>query len=89
MKKNDFSQDDKQNKKTKKQNYVDDGHTVYNMDGVKSPFDVLKNNDDGAKLSRAEKWAAIRAALQVYLPIVFGAIACFVLVGVLMYFWLS
>lgn len=72
-----------------KPKYVDDGHTVYNMDGVKSPLDSLRKKDDGAKLSRAEKWAAIRAALQVYLPIVLGAIACFALVGVLMYFWLS
>lgn len=89
MKKSNLSQDDKQNKKTKKQNYIDDGHTVYNMDGVRSPFDSLKKNDDGAKLSRAEKWAAIRAALQVYFPLVLGAIACFAVVGVLMYFWLS
>lgn len=72
-----------------KQKYVDDGHTVYNMDGVNSPLDSFRKKDDGAKLSRAEKWAAIRAALQVYMPRALGTIACFLLVGVLMYFWLN
>lgn len=73
----------------KKKDYVDDGHTVYNMDGVSSPFDALRRNKDGQGLSRKEKRAAIKAALQVYLPVVLGAIACFVLAGVLLYLWLS
>lgn len=72
-----------------KQNYADDGHTVYDMNGVESPFDVFrKKKDDGAGLSRKEKRAAIKAALQVYFPIVLGAIVCFVLVGILLYLWL-
>lgn len=76
--------------KKEKQKYIDDGHTVCDMDGVRSPFDVLrrKKDSDGG-LSRKEKRAAIKAALQVYLPIVLGAILCFVFVGVLMYLWLS
>lgn len=74
--------------KSKKQKYVDDGHTVYNMDGVQSPFAAFKKKEDKEGLSRAEKRAAIKAAFQVYLPVVLSSIACFVVVGVLMYLWL-
>lgn len=76
-------------KKDNKQKYVDDGHTVYNMDNVQSPLDAFrKKKDDGAGLSRKEKRAAIRAAFATYLPRVLGIIACFVFAGVLLYFWL-
>lgn len=88
MKKSNPLKKEKQNKKAVKQPYVDDGHTVYSMDGVNSPLDGFRSKDDGAKLARAEKRAAIKAALQVYLPILLGVIACFVLVGALLYLWL-
>ena len=79
----------KNKEKDNKQKYVDDGHTVYNMDNVRSPFDVLRKKDDGGVgLSRKEKRAAIRAALLTYLPRVLGMIACFALAAVLLYFWL-
>lgn len=87
---NNGKESDNKPKKVKKQKYIDDGHTVYSMDGVQSPMSAFKKNkDDGMGLSRKEKRAAIKAALQVYLPMVLGTIACFALVGVLMYFWLS
>lgn len=74
--------------KKKKSKYIDDGHTVYNMDGVQSPFSAGRKKDN-VGLTRAEKWAAIKAALQVYFPIVLGVIACFAFVGVLLYLWLK
>lgn len=87
MKNKDKSAD--KTKKEKKQTYVDDGHTVYSMDNVSSPFSIFKRRSDkGDGLNRKEKRAAIKAALQVYLPIVLGTVLCFALVGVLMYFWL-
>lgn len=74
-------------KKKKKTKYVDDGHTVYNMDGVKSPLSPEKK--DNVALTRAEKRAAIRAAFKVFFPIFAGVILCFALVCVLMYLWLK
>ena len=76
-------------KKEKKQKYVDDGHTVYNMDNVQSPLDSFRKKDnEGAGLSRKEKRAAIRAALATYLPRLLLIIACFGLAAILLYFWL-
>lgn len=81
---------DKKERETKKSKpqYIDDGHTVYSMEGIESPLSVGKKSE-GNGMTRKEKLAAIRAALQVYLPKVLCAIACFLLVGVLMYLWLS
>lgn len=78
----------KQNKQKKpKIVYVeDDGHTVYSMDNVVN--DGRKKDKERVKLARKEKFAAIRAALAVYLPRLLLVIGCFVLVGLLMYFWL-
>lgn len=73
--------------KKNKKDYVDDGHTVYNMDGI----DEMRYGSDPKKnvgLSGKERWAAIKAAMQVYLPIFLMTIGCFALVAVLMYFWL-
>lgn len=78
----------KKTKKKKKTEYIDDGHTVYSMDGVQSPWSRSKK-EDGAGLTRAEKRAAIKAAFKVYLPIFLGVAACFALVALLMYFWLK
>ncbi len=82
-----MKKDKKERKKKDKPKYIDDGHTVYNMDGVQSPFGSAKKGD-GNGMTKKEKRAAIRAALQVYLPYIFGAILCFTLVGLLMYLWL-
>lgn len=63
----------------------DDGHTVYSMENV---VNGGKNKDDGERLTRAEKWAAIRAALGHFMPIVLLVVGCFCLTGLLIYFWL-
>lgn len=77
----------KTNKKTKTE-YVDDGHTVYSMENLETPWSRPKKKDE-VGLTRAEKRAAIRAAFKVYLPIFFGVIACFALVALLLYLWLK
>lgn len=82
-------------KKKRKTPYQDDGHTVYNMDNVvrQNPFgpdDIGKDNKkDNVGLSRKERFAAIRAAFQVYLPILLGVLICFALAGLLLVFWLK
>lgn len=74
--------------KDKKPRFVDDGHTVYNMDGVGGARHRKDDKDEDARLSRKEKRAAIRAAFATYLPGFLITLASFALVAVLLYFWL-
>ncbi len=85
------------NKKDKKRKaaYHDDGHTVYNMDNVvrQNPFGPDDIGNDSKKenvgLSRKERFAAIRAAFQVYFPVLLGVLICFGLTALLLVFWLK
>ena len=74
-------------KKDKKRKYVDDGHTVYNMDGI-DEMRYGSNPKDNGGLTRKERWAAIRPALAVFLPKFLLVLGCFAIVAILMYFWL-
>lgn len=74
-------------KKKKKRKFVDDGHTVYSMEGL-NPAPRVKQSDKTG-LTQKERRAAVRAALAVYLPRVLLIIACFVIAGLLIYLWLS
>ena len=65
---------DDQEKKIKPK-YIDDGHTIYNMDVDGMPNKRPKNNE-GLGLTRRERRAVIRAALLHFLPILFGIIVC-------------
>lgn len=77
-------------KKEKKQKrvYIDDGHTIYSMENLVGKENYDKK-DKRASLTKREKRAAIKAAYQTYLPVVFGVVACFSLVFLLMYLWLK
>jgi len=92
----------KSKKKKVKVIYVDDGRTLYDMDGVRRQNAIIpdkitntrlereKNKDkEEARLERKERHAAIRAGYAVYLPILFGVLVCFAVVAVVMYFWLK
>ncbi len=72
--------------KKQKQPYVDDGHTIYNMDGVGR--DRVKR-DNEVDLTRRERFAAIRAALETYLVPFVIALLGFGATAVLLYFWLK
>ena len=74
-------------KKKKKPKFVDDGHTVYSMEGL-DPAPRVKESDK-VGLTRKERRAAIRAALAVYMPRVLLIVACFAAAALLIYFWLS
>lgn len=77
----------KKRKKKESEPYVDDGHTVFNMDGVGGAHHVEKE-EEHTRLTRAERRAILRAALSSYLP-VFGLILlCFTVVLLMLYFWL-
>ena len=73
-------------KKKNKTQYIDDGHTVYNMDGVGGA--KHREDKDEPKLSKKEKRAAIRAALETYLPGLLMVMAAFTLAICLIYLWL-
>lgn len=76
----------KKNKK-KKVKYIDDGHTVYSMEGLDPDAEKRKKAGD-IRLTWKERWAVIRAALGRYLPILFMVMACFLIAGGLLYLWL-
>ncbi len=70
-----------------KPKYVDDGHTIYNMDVDGLPKRSKIKNDLG--LTPKERRAVIRAALLHFIPILLGVILCFTLAMLLLYFWLK
>lgn len=74
-------------KKNKKEEFVDDGRTIYNMDIDGMPH-RQKKDPDGLYLTRAERLAVIKAALLHFGPIVLGIILCFTIAMILIYFWL-
>lgn len=75
----------KEKPKKKKPKYVDDGHTVYSMAGLDG---TSKQKEEPVGLTRRERWAAIRAGLAHYLPPFLLVLGCFIVTGLLMYFWL-
>ncbi len=73
-----------------KKKYVDDGHTIYNMDvdGFKWHDKKIKNKE-GLDLTKKEKFAMTRAAFTVYLPKILIILLAFILTIIMLYFWLS
>lgn len=76
-------------KKNKKE-YIDDGHTIYNMDveGFKWHDKKVKDKKN-IVLSKRERLMLILSAYKSYLPKLFIIIFAFSLVIVLLYFWLK
>ena len=70
-------------KKNKKEKYIDDGHTIYSMDGLR------KDKEGKLDVNKKEKRAIIKAAMAVYLPRFLLIILAFVVTILLMYFWLK
>ncbi len=73
--------------KKKKPKFVDDGRTIYSMEGLDPAPRVKESEKLG--LTRKERRAAIRAALAVYMPRVLLVVGCFIVTGLLIYLWLS
>ncbi len=77
----------KKPQKKKKAKFVDDGRTIYSMEGLsKHPSPKDK---ESVGLSKKEKRAAIKAAFKQYLPMFLGVLACFSIAILLVYLWLS
>lgn len=79
---------DKKEKK-KKEKFVDDGRTIYNMDIDGMPHRRKKEDSNGVYLTKKERRAAIFAAFLHFTPIFLGVILCFALAMVILYFWLK
>lgn len=73
-------------KKIKKE-YVDDGHTIYNMDVDGMPHRIKQSDNIG--LTKKERKAMIKAAFAHYIPIFLGVIICFLLTMFIIYLWLN
>lgn len=73
----------------KKEKYVDDGHTIYNMDveGMRGHRKKVENKNN-IFINKKEKNAMIKAAFQAYLPKVLIMLLCFGITALLLYFWL-
>lgn len=72
--------------KKNKQKFIDDGHTIYNMDVDGMP----KRKQAKAKIyvTPEEKKAMIKAALSHYLPILGIVIGCFIIAMLIILVWL-
>ena len=78
---------DVKDKKTKKKTeYIDDGHTVYDMSNVPSRTRVKKQT---VSVTKGERRAMIKAAFAYYLPILLGAASCFFAAALLVMLWLN
>ena len=73
--------------KRKRQRYIDDGHTVYDMSGLNAG--KAPDKGDGTHLSPKERRAAIAAAFERFLPIFFGVLCCFGLAMLIIWLWLG
>lgn len=69
----------------------DDGRVIASMDGVQSPFGrgSRKDKANGVKVTKKERRAIVKAFFSVMFPRLLIVLMSFVLVGVLMYLWLS
>lgn len=74
--------------KNKKEKYVDDGHTIYDMDIDGMPHRIPKNKNK-IYVTKDEKKAMIKAAFTHYVPILLGVLLCFFLTMLLILWWLS
>lgn len=74
--------------KKKKNVYVDDGHTVYDMSNLQSATGA-KKKDDGVSVTKKERRAIILAAYARYLPVVGIIAGCFLAAALLLRLWLS
>ena len=71
-----------------KEEFIDDGRTIYDMNVDGMPHRRIKN-ESSIYLTKAEKKAAILGALAHYMPLLFGFILSFGLAMILIYFWLK
>lgn len=74
--------------KKQKRKYIDDGHTIYNMN-IEGMPGYMPKKDDNVSLTKRERKALISAALAHYFPILLIVIGSFFLALLLILLWLN
>ena len=72
-------------KKKKKTEFIDDGHTIYDMN-VDAKWNIRK--ESVVSVSKEERRTLIIAAFKAYVPKLLLILGCFLLTMFLIYLWL-
>ena len=76
------------NKKNKNKEYIDDGHTIYDMN-VDAKWNNKKEKTPSVMVTKEERWILIKAAFKAYFPKLLLVLGCFLLAMILIYLWLK
>jgi hypothetical protein len=75
-------------KNNKNQEFIDDGHTIYDMN-VDASWNNRREKSPSVMVSKEERRMLIKAALKAYLPKLLMVLGCFLVVMILIYLWLK
>jgi hypothetical protein len=75
-------------KNNKNQEFIDDGHTIYDMN-VDASWNNRREKSPSVMVSKDERRMLIKAALKAYLPKLLMVLGCFLVVMTLIYLWLK
>lgn len=75
-------------KNNKNQEFIDDGHTIYDMN-VDASWNNRREKSPSVIVSKDERRMLIKAALKAYLPKLLMVLGCFLVVMILIYLWLK
>lgn len=76
------------NKKNKNKEYIDDGHTIYDMN-VDAKWNNKKEKTPSVMVTKEERWTLIKAAFKAYFSKLLLVLGCFLLAMILIYLWLK
>ena len=72
----------------KNQEFIDDGHIIYDMN-VDASWNNRREKSPSVMVSKDERRMLIKAALKAYLPKLLMVLGCFLVVMILIYLWLK
>ena len=75
-------------KNNKNQEFIDDGHTIYDMN-VDASWNNRRDKTPSVMVTKEERRMLIKAALKAYLPKLLMVLGCFLVVMILIYLWLK
>ena len=75
-------------KNNKNQEFIDDGHIIYDMN-VDASWNNRREKSPSGMVSKDERRMLIKAALKAYLPKLLMVLGCFLVVMILIYLWLK
>ncbi len=78
----------KKNKNKKNDEYIDDGHTIYDMN-VDAKWNDRRHNKPSVYVSKEERRTLIKAAFLAYVPKLLLVLGCFLVALILIYLWLK